>query len=201
MRPSTPHPSDAALLAWVSGTSDHQVEAHVRTCTRCQGRTAGWEALGASLGDTLVAEADLVMDEGRLAHQRAAILRRISGARARVLPFPGRVASTPRRPVLGPDVRRWIAIAALVGLVVGTIAGRFILEPHGGAFTRSPGTAADVLPGAGGPSLLLTSGVGSSADEAFLVELDAALVARGPRSLRALDALTPDVVEVQAAGR
>jgi anti-sigma factor RsiW len=192
------HPSDTTLLAWVSGTADPHVEAHVRACPSCRAQADTWEALGTTLADALAEEADALIDEGRLARQRASIVRRLTGARARVLPFPARRLVGPST-AFGSEVKRWVAIAALIGLVVGTLAGRFVLEPRREALARSAHRSAS--PPHGGIALLPASGMAAAADEAFLVELDAALLARGPRSLRALDALTPDVYEAAASGR
>lgn len=138
--------------------------------------------------DAIVAEADAALDHGRLARQRASIARRIamrsSGAHARILRFPGAVARTA---AIQPW-RRWIAAAAVTGLIAGTVAVRFIL-PHAQA-PLSLGRAAEATPP--GPRVRPAHLEMSPGDEAFLIEFDAALSGRPGAPLRALDALTPE---------
>jgi hypothetical protein len=185
------HPEAPRLLAWSRGEDDASVGHHVQACARCQAEVDRWRHSLTSLAGGLAEEADRVFDETRLATQRASILNRLRGLpRARVIPFPTATAIAPSRTaVLGPHLRRAVAAAALVGLLVGTLAGRFLLDPHR---TIRPVrvTQAPQL----GPAHGATPGIrtGTAGDEAFLVELDAALISHGPRTLRALDALTPE---------
>jgi hypothetical protein len=188
-RMQSTHPSASALLAWVAGTDDAALASHVASCERCRQAAADWRTVGLQLREDLVEEADAAFTGERLAHQRAEVMRRVRGGGARVLRFPAPAAPAVHRSrVFGADLRRWIAAAALVGLVVGTLAGRFLLDPHGPQATDASRRATE--PQAGVPSLPMLTGLPVS-DEAFLVELDAAVYSSSPRALRAIDALTP----------
>jgi hypothetical protein len=187
------HPDDTALLAWAGGQEDTSVAAHVSSCGSCRQRTSAWrDSLGALRLD-LAGEADAHFAEDRLARQRAEISRRLRGApRARVLAFPAAHVSGARpSTAFSPEARRWVAAAALVGLVLGGATG-WILDRRRPFPMREGGTAAGVDAGAARvPTLLHLES--ATADEAFIVELDAALMTRGPGPLRALDAITPDL--------
>lgn len=182
------HPSASALLAWVAGADDAALANHVASCERCRQAAADWRTVGLHLREDLVEEADGAFTVERLAHQRAEVMRRVRGGGARVLRFPAPSTPPSARPrIFGADLRRWIAAAALVGLVVGTLAGRFLLDPHGPQATDASRRATEPQ---SGPSLPMLTGLPVS-DEAFLVELDAAVQSSSPRALWALDALTP----------
>lgn len=187
-RPRSTHPSASALLAWVAGADDAALASHVASCERCQRAAADWRTVGLHLREDLVEEADAAFTGERLAHQRAEVMRRVRGGGARVLRFPAPATPAGPRPrIFGADLRRWIAAAALVGLVVGTLAGRFLLDPHGPQASDASRRATEAQ---AGPSLPRLTGLPVS-DEAFLVELDAAVHSSSPRALRAIDALTP----------
>lgn len=134
--------------------------------------------------DGLVSLADAAFGRGRLERQRAAIGRRVaqrsSGAHARVLRFPGAVVRT----AAAQPWRRWVAAAAVMGLVAGAAAGRFFLPtPRPSASLSRTLPTAQITPA----HLRMSPG-----DEAFLIEFDAALAGPSGAPLRALDALTPD---------
>ncbi len=188
-RASTSHPTPPDLLAWLSGAADPALADHVAACPRCQSLVEDWRTVGLAVTQRLESEADAVFTEERLAHQHDAVMRRLRGGGARVLPFPAPAGGGRQRPrVFGTEIRRWMAAAALVGLLVGTLAGRFLLDPQGSP-AADPRARAAASPGA--PASPAFTGVPLS-DEAFLVELDAAVFSSSPRALRALDALTPD---------
>lgn len=188
-RVRTSHPSVSDLVAWVTGDDDASIAAHVASCVRCRRIADDWRALGVELRQGWEAEADAAFAPERLARQRDEVMRRVRRAGARVLRFPAPPGSVGRPTrVFGADIRRWVAAAALVGLVVGTLAGRFLLEPQGTAAVDSrlrPAVAPQET-----PTLPMLTGRPIT-DEAFLVELDAAVHSSSPRALRALDALTP----------
>lgn len=135
--------------------------------------------------DAMVAEADAAFDARRLTRQRAAIARRVAqralGVHARVLRFPGAVVRT----AAAHPWRRWVAAAAVTGLVAGTVAGRFLPLTGSSDRVARVGSAPSVRIA---PATLRMS----PGDEAFLLEFDAALSGRPGAPLRALDALTPD---------
>ena len=136
--------------------------------------------------DALVAEADAAFGAPRLARQRTSIARRVAqrsaGVHARILRFPGAVVRT----ATTHPWRRRVAAAAIAGLLAGTAAGRYIFAPvHVGSGLGHAAVAPVVAGSPEDPRM-------SPGDEAFLIELDAALSGRPGAPLRALDALTPD---------
>lgn len=182
--PRTNHPGTADLLAWIAGEGDERLGLHVASCRRCRRTVDEWRTLGPALGEALREEADRAFTPERLDRQRARIMEQIRrGRRARVLEFPLTAAANGGRRLLRPDVRRWTAAAALAGMLIGTLAGRFLLDP------RLPRQATVADAGQAGARPVLTGA--SGADEAFLLELDAAVFSSSPSALRALDALTP----------
>ena len=192
---SDQHPHEDDLLEFVSGLrTDPAIEAHVRACAPCRARAGRWEFSLDDLGQALRAEADRQFPDSELARARAAIGRRLRGApRARVLHFPIAPLTQPGRHRLpGAEARRWVAAAALAGLVVGALGGRLVPAVHHQSAQARPASPA--------PGLPVSAPASNTSDEAFLVELDAALVSRGATPLTALDALTPEF-ERAPAGR
>jgi hypothetical protein len=162
--------------------------------------TRAWQQIDAELR----AEADAEFTETRLDRQYASIMRRLAqhGRPARVLAFPGSV-----RPPLASrhGARRWVAAAAVVGLLVGMAAGRFIDDnPLKRQLARSS-VRAPVSPIAQpGSELPLDAGETNEtkgSDEAFLVELDVAAATPRIEPLLALDAMTPRLREAVGSGR
>lgn len=134
--------------------------------------------------DALVSVADAAFGPARLVRQRAAIDRRVAqrsrGAHARILRFPGAVVRT----AAAHPWRRWVAAAAVAGLLAGAGAGRFLFpDPRPTSSLASTAPTGRVTPA----QFRMSPG-----DEAFLIEFDAALSGRPGAPLRALDALTPD---------
>jgi hypothetical protein len=70
-------------------------------------------------------EADAVFSPARLEAQREQILARLEHIAhpARVIPFPA-AATQNLAMFTGPQVRRWIAVAAAAGLIIGLTVGR-----------------------------------------------------------------------------
>jgi hypothetical protein len=172
--------------------------AHIRSCAKCRAR---FDALAGWLEDArleAVDEADEVFSPERLATQHAQILRRLE-----TLERPGRVIVFPRfaGPVAarrGPQ--RWIAAAAVAGLIVGLGAGELL------DFRRNlRGTPGGHL---SGPALVPVSQsargsiqpVTLSSDDSFLYDdSDAASTSPSVEALQALDALTPRVRDLDQA--
>jgi hypothetical protein len=179
---------------------------HVAECEACAERYGRLAESLAAIEASGVAEADAVFTAGRLEHQRAHILRRLetSAHPARVVLFPspvprGSLTRAPRR------MTRWIAAAAVAGLVVGMTVGRLV-EIGGPAGGRSQGTGRtiealvglerrDASPGSGFASSADPTGVTQASDEALLSELDEAIYQPRIAELQALAALTPLVGE------
>jgi len=129
--------------------------------------------------------------------QRHAILERVLERRdgGRVLTFPPREPRAVRRD--RPAVR-WLAAAAVAGLLIGMLAGQrlhpVLSSPTSGLFGASHESAVRRAsrPAAARPSVAGADPVLVRAhDEVFLSEMEAALNNRGIPELRALDDLTP----------
>ena len=129
--PHGSHPDQAALVAWAASGGDPSVAAHLEGCATCRGRVDEWQLVAPVVADALRAAADEPFSDGALAEQRAEIMRRLRGEpRARVIQFPA--ADKGERPLsrmLRPEVRRWVAAAALFGVVVGGSVVR-LLDPR-----------------------------------------------------------------------
>jgi anti-sigma factor RsiW len=187
------HPPDAVIAAWTADQGgDLATGAHVGICAACAARAQEWRAVVDPLADTLRAGADAHVPDSRLARQRADIMRRLRGEpRARVLRFPAAAAAPGegRLDVRG-HTQRWVAAAALLGLAIGGGTARYF-DPHLRGPLGSPATRLSSAPPATVRPASVTPEI-TVADEAFLVELDAALVSYAPEPLRVLDALTPE---------
>jgi hypothetical protein len=190
----------AAGASAVSDAPSTDEEAHVRSCSHCRSR---YEAFAAWLEDARVeatAEADEIFSTERLATQQAQILRRLE-----TLERPGRVLAFPRFRQSVPAVRRgsqrWIAAAAVAGLIVGLGASELLDFRRGLGRSASAGHLA-------GQSLAPVSQsargqlqpVGLNLDEAVLFDdSDAASISPSVEALQALDALTPRVRDLDQA--
>jgi hypothetical protein len=185
------HLSERALVdAWQDGLRP----AHLDACATCQERYVALVAFLGQQRDDALDRADGVFTPERLAAQKTHVLRRLENlARpVRVLPFP----LLPRmRPTVSRVGRQWIAMAAAAGLVIGLAAGLMVnVHPFGSDFAqRSLSTqTAGQRPSAAARKVQEPA----LSDEAFLSELESALVSPGVAELQALDALTPRVREV-----
>lgn len=177
------HLSDEQLLAaWQEGDAD----VHFRACASCQARSLELRAFLDAVRTDAVAEADRVFTSERLAAQQAHVMRRLD----RTL-HPGRVLSFPVLPqstrVLPLVARRWVALAAAAGLVIGVVAG--VAVDRRQSFSQTGDTRSTTR----SPS---TTELVSFNDEAFLSDLETAVAAPRVEELQALDALTPHVREV-----
>lgn len=182
------HLSDEDLLALIeSATSD----AHLDGCDRCATRHAELLCLIAEI-DVVHAEADAVFDEERLLHQRTHILRRLdrNNGPAKVLRFPAAADGERAIHVMSAAARRWVAAAAIAGVLVGIFSGRLLTrraESDGDAM-RTPRTIA--VARIASPAIVpadLRSGV----DEILLDEVESALAQPRVTELVAIDAITP----------
>jgi hypothetical protein len=174
---------------------------HVRTCETCALR---YEKLTASLErlrEAAFAEADDYFTADRLAAQRGHILRHLEGAEhpARVIPFP-RTTAKPYVTRVHAPLFRWVAAAAVAGLVIGVSAGRMLYLKPG----TSPRAAASIQaraaqPGFRSPATTYDGvALDREFDEAFVSEIENAMSQQRIAALRALDALTPRVQDAVA---
>jgi hypothetical protein len=160
--------------------------------------------------DRAAADADFALTPERAAAQRAAILKRLAGAEdSRVLSFPPRAvlglsgpeladaeaALAPRRTARSPrPALGWLLTAAAAGLVVGVGTGHGVYDDLPGALLpAAPRTFAAAPP--------VVTSFTADADDSILAEVEVALAGRGVEEFQPLDALTPNVSIVAAAGR
>ena len=203
------HPGDDQLIGLYFGDGNDRTEEglavrqHVHGCETCTWRYTELTAPLARLRADAASEADEVFTPARLDAQRAAIMARLEhGAReSRVIQFP---AARRRldRPVTGHSVSRWVAAAAVAGLVLGVTAGQLVRT------TRSPEAPVARLsaptahtPAAPFRPAVLASERSHADDEAFLYEVELAVNSQRIDALSAIDDLTPRVREVVMARR
>src|SRR5262249_49236535 len=100
---------------------------HLSGCDRCDERRTQLQHLLSEVSESASAAADTTFPPERLERQNARIVARLQheGRPARVIAFPA--GHAPHEPVVSRTrpASRWIAAAAVGGLVVGAIAGRF----------------------------------------------------------------------------
>ena len=171
---------------------------HVDVCTECASRWDTLKQLLDAIQDDLQVNADDVWTVDRLAHQRDQIRRRLesAGRLARVIAFP---AGSRSRRIDRPGARvamRWVAAAAVLGLLVGVGAG--VLLDH-----RSHDIVALSIDRiAGGATVLRSrpsspqSSMATSSEDQFLSDVEAAVEAGRAPELQALDDFTPRIQEV-----
>jgi hypothetical protein len=172
---------------------------HLDACAIC---TARFERLQAWLDEAAAdarGEADQIFTEAHLEAQKGRILARLEqGAQARVLPFP---AARDQQSISRRAAVRWISAAAAAGLLVGFSAPRLAsLLPQRTARIELVSSAADGRTRPAGIDAGLGSATGTN-EEAFLLELDAALEGPAIQELSAIDALTPRVREISLESR
>jgi len=186
------HASEQALLAVIAG---EPAPAHVSSCAPCQARLA---ALRAWVDDTAAeagAIADAVFTPDRLANQKRDILRRLeaAGRSARVIAFP---AGAPAPALQSTrQVLRWVAPAAVAGMMVGLASGR-LLDLNGTPGAPAAGQSARSDTPQRAPSLAAANAA-DDLDEAAL--LDAAYDRISLDALRTIDDMTPRAREATLA--
>jgi hypothetical protein len=181
------HLSDDRLVElYFTETPSAQEQQHLGACGACDQRRSRIAHLLDETSQAGVEDLEQAFPAERFARQQVQILERIeaAGGPARVIAFP----ATATYPAAGSRTRwtsRWVAAAAVAGLLVGVAAGRV------GRFPAAPPPFAPVAavqpePGPG----IRTVTAPLSSDDQFLVELESAIESRGG-ALYALDALTP----------
>ncbi len=165
-------------------------DTHVADCPGCRARCAELTTLLGEVSDVAAADADVQFPAERLARQQARILQRIEqdGRPGRLISFP---AGQPHPPLLvrSRPASRWVAAAAVAGLVVGLVTGQLLPVGPGA------GPAPRMVANEAGPEIALRAVSTSLSDDEFLGQVEAAGSA-GPAALRPLDAMTPRAWEV-----
>ena len=176
---------------------------HLSACTRCDARRARLQHLLDDVSETATAAADAAFPVERLSRQHSRILARLQheGRPARVIAFPA--GSSPHEPIISRTrpASRWIAAAAVGGLVVGVIAGRF---GHDYSFqrvgaSRVIGTRSAEPPElrAPGTTAAIREVAASISDDEFLNQIEIAIDAPAAAALQPLDDLTPRAWDVR----
>ncbi len=175
---------------------------HLGSCCQCDARRARLLALLDDVSDVAAAQADAAFPPERLARQQARILSHLQhdGRPARVITFPAAHAYEPIASRRRPGTR-WIAAAAVAGLVIGLVAGRF---GHDYSLGRPGPVRAIVARAAGAPEFRAAGSSGTIreastdlSDEEFLSEIEIALDSPTAAALQPLDDLTPLPWEVR----
>jgi hypothetical protein len=187
----TAHLSDDRLVElYFTDTPSAREQQHLGGCHDCDSRRCEIAHLLDETSQASAEEVDAVFPAERLAKQQLQIMERAEAAAgpARVIAFPA--AQSPEPGVIArtrSTTTRWVAAAAVAGLVVGVVAGRAgrdFRPAFGPGLTPAVQVRQD-----GGPSI---QGVSTTlSDDEFLVELESAIDGQGGGALRALDELTP----------
>jgi hypothetical protein len=154
----------------------------------------------------IVEAADAAFTPERLAQQRERILRHIDAQvnGPRVLPFPAASAQAGVSPHRRGIVVRWVAAAAVAGLIIGLTTGRMLYIGEIPAQThtaqRSPATV-EASNTRSTPVMQAVQQHRMVSDDEFLSEVDMALTAPQTAELRALDAFTLELRELTRAGK
>ena len=175
---------------------------HLESCPGCDARRVRLREMLDDMSASSEAAADAQFPASRLARQHARILAQLQhdGRPARIIAFPAGHAQELLVSRTHPS-RRWIAAAAVAGLVVGVLAGRLgydhsLLRPTAGrvVVTRAAEPveirAADGAPG-------LRAVASTISDEEFLSQLEFASDGPAAAALQPLDELTPLPWEVR----
>lgn len=188
------HVTDADLTAvWADarlGESTRSAAgAHVRDCAACRARLAALSTWLETLRADARQEADEALPRERLVAQQAQILRRLEAMErpARVLAFP-RFA----RPISVPSVarQRWIAAAAVAGLVVGVGLGQVVDFRGTPAQDPFAGTATPVAQSSTSRGMVVQP-IGASDEDLLYAQEASQASERIPESLRSLHEITP----------
>lgn len=185
----TAHLSDDRLVElYFTETPSAQEQQHLGHCMACDRRRSELAHLLDETGQAAAEDLEVAFPAERLARQQLQILERVdlAGGPARVIAFP---AAPPQAPVVrrSGSPSRWVAAAAVAGLLVGVVAGRAGRES---GVSPSPAllTASEQRQGAVRPVSSVSAPL--SADDQFLVELEQ-VIDGGGGALHALDQLTP----------
>jgi hypothetical protein len=177
---------DRLVTACLDGPSAAE-EAHFAACEPCAARRRELTSLLEDVSLAADAHTQAAFTEERLASQRSKILQRLAhaGEPGRVIAFPSVAISATRLFKTRPS-SRWVAAAAVAGLVIGLLVGRLSIPEQ----RRSPQpslTAAARVDSTRG--VFLPAAIRLSDDE-FLGQVENAV--NGPAAvLRSLHELTP----------
>jgi hypothetical protein len=180
------HLSDDRLVEIaLTETPSATEQQHLGSCGACEARRAGVAHTLDEVWQAGVEDSDAAFPADRLARQQLRILQRIESdvRSARVIAFPAAQAAE-KSPSRVRPASRWIAAAAVAGLVVGLLAGRMGFD----------GRRAPALQQASARPASVTTpyrAVAAISDDELLGQIETAINGRGGASLLPLDELTP----------
>jgi hypothetical protein len=176
--------------------SDEAPLRHLAHCPACEAR---YQSMRTSFDETraaAVADAEAACGADRMERQRERILRRIDSLQSgpRVLPFPaaGQNGQAPSQPRV---LRRWVAAAAVAGLLVGLGTGRMMFNGGDRSTTEASRQIAPASAPAAArqaPTMRALRVEPGLSDDEFLSEIEMATAAPRTRELRAIYAITLD---------
>jgi predicted anti-sigma-YlaC factor YlaD len=191
---------DCYLAARAGERIDPPAAEHLADCESCADRYADLTAFMESLQSEGTAEADSVFTPERLRAQHQRIVERLLHVAhpAQVIRFPGRRSvDFVRRSMTtstSPGSSRWVAAAAAAGLFIGVAVGA---SYNYGAHSRaSQPFAPQMRTPLANPVAIRLDTKQSTADDAFLSDLEIALERPHTRELLAFDAFTPHARDV-----
>jgi hypothetical protein len=181
---------DRLIEIGLTDTPSGSEQQHLGACGACESRRAGVAHMLEELAVASHEEADAVFPASRLARQQVRILQQIEAETrpARVINFPAAPEVSTGVMARSRPASRWIAAAAVAGLLVGMAAGR--LGPHTRAL-GGPQTVSAI------PAQSQRAVATTLSDDELLGQIELASDGRGGASLRPLDDLTPRAWEVR----
>ena len=172
--------------------SDEPLLRHLAQCAPCRARYGALSAAFEQSRDLAVARVDAAFTPDRLAHQRERVMRRIEAQNgARILAFPASAPAS-RSPLHARPMLRWVAAAAVAGVMLGITAGHYLNVFNAVTSPAAHGTVA-VSSGAPRPIPVMRAAGSSRArvdDDEFLSEVDGAIAEPRNAELAAIYALT-----------
>ena len=171
--------------------SDEAPLRHLAHCPACDARYRAVRAAFDETREAAITDAEAACSADRMERQRERILRRVDALQSgpRVLPFPaagqnGHAAAQPR------VFRRWVAAAAVAGLLVGLGAGRIVFNGGDSRTTADARQQIAPAPARQAPTMRALHVDSGLSDDQFLSEIEMATAAPRTRELRAIYAFT-----------
>jgi hypothetical protein len=173
---------------------DESLLRHLAQCPPCEARYTALQATFDEAREAAAGQADAICSPDRMEHQRDRILRRIDALSGvtRVLPFPA-ASHGPRAGHERWALGRWVAAAAVAGLVVGLTVGRLIYVggPASALGARQQPASALVAPPASSvPTIRAVNTQYPANEDQFLSEVELATATPRTAELRAIYAFT-----------
>jgi hypothetical protein len=174
---------------YFTDTPSAKEQQHLGHCHDCDGRRASMAHLLDETAQASAEDVEAAFPAERLARQQLQILERVEAVAgpARVIAFPAVPASAPGVISRSRPTTRWIAAAAVAGLVIGIVAGRAGRDP-GQAGRDGRATLVQARQDAGQGIRTVSTPL---SDDQLLIEIESAIESRSGGALHALDALTP----------